>query len=63
MEPSTQPNIISTLKDAQNEIVYQVVAYRRVTGEELVRAVQKGLVQRKERPRRGQTITLVTDIR
>jgi hypothetical protein len=63
MDQSAPPNVVSTLKDAQNEIVYQIVAYRRVTGEELVRAVQTGLSQRKERPKRGQTITFVTAIR
>jgi hypothetical protein len=63
MEQGTPPNVISILKDAQNEIVYQVVAYRRVTGEELVRAVQTGLSLRKARPKRGQTITFVTEIR
>ncbi len=63
MEQSTPPNIVSILKDAQNGVVYQVVAYRRVTGEELVRAVQDGLSHRKARPKRGQTITFVTEIR
>jgi len=63
MTPSIQPTVVSTIKDAEKNITYRIVAYRTLTYAEKVSAVQAFLAQRKKpRLKAGSTITMVTII-
>jgi hypothetical protein len=58
-----QPNIISTLVDQQKKITYEIVAYRKLTKEELILAVRHFYAQKKKpKVKPGQKITIISII-
>lgn len=57
------PSVVSTLKDSENDVTYNVRAYRRLSRQELLQSVGLFLGQRKgKKPKRGTIITIVTVI-
>jgi len=58
-----QPNIINTLVDSEKNITYEVVAYRKLSREELVLAVRHFYAQKKKpRVRPGQKVRIISII-
>lgn len=57
------PNIISTIKDADKKITYQVIAYRSLTREELILSVRQFWAQRnRPKVKPGSTIKIISTI-
>jgi len=57
------PNIRSTIKDPRKKITYHVMAYRTLTREELVIAVQQYNSQKKnKKPKLGEEIIILSSI-
>ncbi len=58
------PSVRSTIKDPANNVVYHVMAYRRLSRAELVQSVAmyraQPSVRRRKRPERDRVITIVT---
>jgi len=58
-----QPNIISTLVDPEKNITYEVVAYRKLTKDELILSVRNFYAQKKKpKLKPGQKVTILTII-
>lgn len=59
-----QPNVWSEIRDAEKGITYQVLAYRALSREELVQAVQfhhaSIRLKPKLKPKRGDTVRIET---
>lgn len=58
------PKIKTVLKDEQNDITYEVLAYRRLSRDELVLSVRAALssMKKSKRPKRGQKLQIVSVI-
>lgn len=58
------PNIKSTLNDKKNAVTYHVLAYRKLSAEEILNAVRafKRTKQGKKRAKKGSVITIMTII-
>jgi hypothetical protein len=54
------PKVKHVVKDSKAGITYEVMAYRKLSGSEVHFAIAQYLSQRKSRPRKGNTITIVT---
>ncbi len=59
------PSVKTTYKDTENGITYEVMAYRKLTEEETVLAIRNtlSLLKKSKRPKRGQTLTILTVLR
>jgi len=58
-----QPNILNTLIDQEKNITYEVVAYRKLTKEELILAVRHFYAQKKKpKVKPGQKIRIISII-
>lgn len=57
----SEPDIVSTILDAQRKITYRIIAYRELTYEEKVSEVQAYVQQHKGKlPANGSIITIKT---
>jgi hypothetical protein len=56
------PTVKTAIKDAQNDVIYEVLAYRQVTRQELLQAIAAYKGQHKRKPKKGSRITIVTII-
>jgi hypothetical protein len=58
------PNVRSSIRDAENNVTYHVLAYRRLSKQELIRSVARYQVQpsvrRRKKPLKNQEITIIT---
>lgn len=52
------PNIINKLIDQQSGVTYKVLAYRKLTENELIFAVRHYLANRKGKPKKGSIVTI-----
>ena len=56
-----EPNIISALKDPKENITYEVVAYRKLTKEELILSVKLFYAQKKKpKVKPGQKVRIIS---
>jgi hypothetical protein len=64
--PMQMPNVMSTIRDEENNVTYQVMAYRSLSYGELVRSVRmlhaQPKMRRRKKPLRNQVITIVTTL-
>lgn len=57
------PNINNIIKDEENDVTYEIMAYRRLSKGEMVDAVRFYQSQKKtKKPKKGSTITIITII-
>ncbi len=60
------PNVTSTIRDAENNVTYQVIAYRALSYGEMVRSVRMLYAQpkfrRRKKPLQNQTIKIITTL-
>jgi len=56
------PNVVTTVRDAEKNITYQIVAYRRLTRGEAFTQIGLAYADKKFRPKRGETVRLLTII-
>lgn len=56
------PNVLNKLTDPKSNVVYEVLAYRKLTKEELMFAVRYYLASRKKRPKKGSVIRIYSTI-
>jgi hypothetical protein len=54
------PDVSHTIRDAERDVTYIVLAYRKLSRAELVQAVRVFSAARKRAPKRGSTIRIVT---
>ena len=55
------PNVVNTLVDKEKNITYEVVAYRKITREELILAVRHFYAQKKKtKVKPGQKIKIIS---
>jgi len=60
MEP---PSVSNSIRDEKNGITYNVVAYRKLSREEIVLAIKHHRASKKtKKPKKGTTVTIVTII-
>jgi hypothetical protein len=61
-----QPNVRSSIRDAENNVTYHVMGYRPLTRQELVQTVRVYLSQprfrRRKTPQKNKIITIITVI-
>lgn len=56
------PKVSHTYKDTKNDLTYVVMAYRKLTEDEFVRAVVYFRSQQKRKPKRGSQFVIMTMI-
>ena len=57
----TEPNVCSTVKDAKNNVTYRIMAYRKLSKEEMLDCVSSYLSQRRRKKReKNVVITIIT---
>jgi len=56
------PNVSNLLKDEENQIVYEVLAYCKLTKEEMKQAVRSFLAKKKGTVKPGKRYTIMTVI-
>lgn len=56
------PNVRNVLTDERRGVRYEVLAYRALTEDELIMSVRFALSQMRRKPKRGQTVTVVSVI-
>lgn len=56
------PNVSNVIKDSERNIVYDVVAYRELTRQELVHAVRQFMSMQKRKPKKGTRYRIITMI-
>ena len=55
------PDIVNILKDPEKDVTYKIVAYRKLSRDEMVQAVRFYHSQKKKkRPKKGDTIEIIT---
>ncbi len=58
-----QPRVSNTIRDEENGVTYDVVAYRKLSREEIVHAIRHYRASKKaKKPKKGTTVTIVTII-
>lgn len=57
-----QPDVSNVIKDPENDILYDVKAYRKLSMDEITRAVQH-YVNMRGKPKRGSRITIISVLR
>lgn len=54
-----RPNIVTSIYDSKDDITYKVVAYRKLSHNEAIRAIQNALATQKiKKPSNGKTISI-----
>lgn len=57
------PRVSNVIRDEEKDITYDVVAYRKLSREEIVFGIRNYLAQKKsKKPKRGTKVTIVTII-
>jgi len=51
------PTVKTSIKDAQNDVIYEVLAYRQVTRQEMLQTIAAHKSQHKRKPKKGSRIT------
>jgi hypothetical protein len=54
------PTVQATIKDPTAGVTYRVLAYRRVTRNEVLRAIAAYTAQKKRKPKKGSVVDIVT---
>lgn len=54
------PNIPHRIRDPERDVVYVVMAYRKLTRGEVVSQVRAHLASTRRRPKKGSTVTIMT---
>lgn len=58
-----KPNVVSRIKDTENDVTYEIIAYRTLSKSELVQAVRAYHMQHKAKKlKKGSTITILSII-
>jgi uncharacterized protein (DUF433 family) len=57
------PNVSNILKDLENDVTYDVIAYRKLSRNEIIQAVRYYNSQKKtKKPKKGTSIKIITII-
>jgi len=56
------PDVVTTLVDQERGVIYEVVAYRRLTKQELITSVRYHLSRLKKKPKRGDVFRILIAI-
>lgn len=54
------PTVASTIRDAERNVTYTVMAYRALTRPELVQCVRMHMARQRKKPKKGSRITIIT---
>lgn len=56
------PQVATEVRDAANDVMYRVMAYRKLEPKEALQFVRLQLRQSKRKPKRGSTVTIITTV-
>lgn len=56
------PNIPHPIRDAERQVVYVVMAYRKLSRAEVVQMVRVHSAQSRRKPKKGSKVTIITSI-